>query len=305
MANRITYGYCPTKWRRWPTVSLAMAPSPGKGEPEELPTPAQQPETTPETEVAPEPFMDNDLPPALPQEPSATEDFEEPSESPLTPPPFGQTPGADGQTPAGDQPPTPPFGDAIPGLPSSQAPSADGQPTEPAAPTQPSPDFFSTPDAPPTMPDDDPFKDDPEPPSGAADPNSGTSTNMPSPAQVASRPVLIPALAGTRQAFESRPLERQTSGTQLSETQLSEARPAAFDGERPAREEPRLLSDPGESSNPAVLPSSETVRGNPLRPSASVIRQTSTAPPPQRPARSIAASQPDQREWRRNPLRAK
>lgn len=279
VANRITYGYFPTKWRRWPTAEFAMAPP---AMPEVVPTPAVEPEDEPDLEAAPE--FDPDLPPPLPTDdlPEPAES-ELPSEAPFTSPPLGEMPGSDTTTPAPQSTTPPPFGD-VPGLPGEQATPSPAAPGG-DQPAQPPTDLFEAPSPTPApaMPDDDPFKDDPEP---APNPTGESGGSMqPQSAEVASQPALIPAL-------EQVP-RQNTAAVAESRSLVAQRGPA---------EEPRMLAPAEETERSAPLPRHAPVSNNPLRTSSTVIRQTSLAP-----AADFAPARPAtvERAWRTNPLRGR
>jgi hypothetical protein len=298
--NRMTYGYFPTKWRRWPTAHLAMTPA----MPEEVPTPALDLDDTEPADSAdsaePAPTFDSDLPPALPDDLPAPGESAVPSEAPITAPPFGDMPGGEpGPSPQGGA--EPPFGD-MPALPSDQ-----GTPSPAAPGAQPPADIFQAPESGPTpaMPQDDPFRDDPEPAPSPGGSSSGSSTS--SSAEVASQPALIPALDSLPPDRYAAPVETQPVEMRPVETRVVEARPVM--ARREQEYQPRLLSPAEEVGEHVPLPPEKSPLVNPIRPertTATMIRQTSLAPAE---APSTAVSRPlEQRSgppWRTNPLRAR
>ncbi|HTM56761.1 MAG TPA: hypothetical protein VL175_22200 [Pirellulales bacterium] len=155
--RRLTYGYTPTSWRRWPGAVPAGAAQPA---PEELPTPATEKGETPAE-------------PAEPREPALT-----PEEAPLVPTeraPSGRAPSersAPAITPESEAPLMPPFDDVPPSPPQRSTetakPPASSDEMPEFSPSQP-PEVVPSEtksratdsDPPPPMPDDNPFKDDP------------------------------------------------------------------------------------------------------------------------------------------------
>ena len=142
--RRITYGYYPTTWRRWPNEG----PTPVKAQPDSLPTPAKKdplPKVEADVPVAPSeemPMFPTDNEPAAP---------EQSLESSLVPP-------------FDDSAPEPPKEDSgereFPGGEPRRPGTRDELPPGPGKVELPAP---STEDLPPTMPEEDPFKDEPEP----------------------------------------------------------------------------------------------------------------------------------------------
>ncbi len=147
--KRVTYGYTPTSWRRWPTDPAAETP---KAEPESQPTPAKEARPSEEPEG---PTLAPEEPPQAPLE-----------NEPATPKPDAMPPFE------------PPFDDTPPALPKEMP-----APTEeklPDAPPELPADTQSPLDsaAPPAPPEDDLLKDDPfkdEPP--ASEKNRGANRN--------------------------------------------------------------------------------------------------------------------------------
>ena len=187
--RRITYGYYPTLWRRWPTGSVAHLPTTAAE-----PTPSITQPTQP-TDELPAPggeYAGPTLTPDLPGQPTLTPD--QPTIQPDEPAPGPAAPGFDTPTPSADEPDTLlPFADEPPAPPTDAPNSSRGTPSSGPAPPSlptPSPDLPSPStndpapelpglepqiqapprdDAPPTMPDDDPFKDDPVQPDSTQD----------------------------------------------------------------------------------------------------------------------------------------
>lgn len=152
--RRITFGYAPTTWRRWPTNGAPAETQPPR---EQLPTPAKEP--TPSTPSQP---------PAAPSE-----------ELPLMP--TEAAPAPPSAAPAETEAPlVPPFDDAPPTPPTSPPQGAGTTPDTPPPSTLPEPpaQLNLSPldgDQPPAMPDEDPFKDElpatPPPSSGKSSQN--------------------------------------------------------------------------------------------------------------------------------------
>lgn len=272
--QRMTYGYVPTSWRRWPTDHLAAGPLP-----EQVPTPAKVPGSQAKPDELPVPTdpSPSDTSPKQPVEPSPlTPPFG--SESPT--PPFGNEPQA---PPFGEEPQTsPPAADPLAVPPSDEppAPPADASETPPAAtsgtteaaPTPesaPATDGSSPPsfdsEGPPTLPTDDPFKDDPE---SSMEPKSGEGARLEQSYQAASQ-----RLAAMR----------------------------APENARVVASEPRLLRADGGNLEVNRLPEAPT-EANPLRQVSHPVRKTSSAV--ELPSPTVISSGREQGVWRRNPLRS-
>jgi len=272
--NRLTYGYFPTKWRRWPGSQFAITPASQR---EEVPTPAQ--ESKPAEPAKPTDEFDVDLPPQLPSDlPEPTTPSPEPSAPDNLEPPFGDAPSSptDAEVPTpsgvveppfGDQPPSQPGVEPTPAMPDSSSP-ADAFPTPDAVPTPPG--------AAPAMPTDDPFKDDPDTapaPTTPAGPGAAASTQATG--EFASQLVLIPAA-------------EVPAPPAIQPTARSNA--------------PRLLSPARRAPQSRLLP--EQAEGNPLRNSnnnSSAVRQTSLSGGT---AATLSTTGAEERVWRRNPLRS-
>jgi hypothetical protein len=187
--RRVTYGYYPTSWRRWPHEGPMHAkkpetirtPTPAKPatKPQEEPTKPRDEETRP---TAPEarPEEDTMLPP--PEEP-------ETRSPPSMMPSFDEEPGQPfRESPPSDEglPRTP----LTPGPPTTPGESSpfEGLPSRSPATAPPAAD-----DAPPTMPTDDPFKDDPPspPPSTEGESPRGETHELPAPEKETQR--IVPA----------------------------------------------------------------------------------------------------------------
>jgi hypothetical protein len=163
--RRLTYGYTPTTWRRWPNATLAGQ----KAATEELPTPAAEPatETKPsstESTAPEEPITIPDEAPLMPEKESPpTTTPTKPETAPLMPP-------------FEDSPPTPPKqleGDTT--APPSDTPEFSPLPPPTIEPEETKSRSLDS-DPPPVMPDEDPFRDDPpspRKPSSSLTPSSG------------------------------------------------------------------------------------------------------------------------------------
>lgn len=285
--ERITYGYFPTTWRRWPTQRVEEAP---ERQPE--PTPAEKPaEAAPAGPRAPSepevPVPAEPVPDLGPPKPPDVEPME---------PPFGAGPL---KPPTEEAPFMPPFNDAPPKLPDAGQdalpfdPTVPPSATPPEKPTEPpsQPESAAPPDGdlPPTMPDDDPFKDEPEgeaaPPAGAPKSSERTRADIMQVAQPANE----------RWRIEG--------ATPPATIHSPEELPIADN------EEPRRLDAVGEMDEPAALPGT-ALRANPLRSASHQSRPRANAarPHPIVPAASFTAAETaradaDGARWRRNPLR--
>ncbi len=268
--KRLTYGYTPTTWRRWPTDGAAGSAKPAA---EQLPTPAAQPlQSAPGTgpTIAPEetPLVPSDEAPLVPTD-----------KGPGTPTPPDEAP----LVPPFDEPPTPPKSSEPDAKPPASEP-ADAPPS-----TLPDPPEFPTHDSdpPPIKPDDDPFKDDP-----------------PSPADVPSK---VPASGGAMGAGNPDATVRQT-GSRSHVADL--AREGASAGPRlmPANslEEPRRLlqsAEVGAQEGHRVVPTAAPLKRNPLRSATQKDSEERIVPTAHWTAdrsSSSAAAAPQ----RRNPLRS-
>jgi hypothetical protein len=270
--KRLTYGYTPTTWRRWPnegTPSVARPPA------EQIPTPAKQPPSATAPGATPE---------DMPLTPT-------PDESPLVPTdsaPSGSTPGA-------EPPLMPPFDDTPPAPPQSQ----EGEAKPPAATTAPGdmavPKSLAEPpsriqsalpdaDPPPAMPDDDPFKDDPPgPPIPLEEPTKKG-------ARLTPRVDENVRTTATRWQSSAKPAEAIVEGPQLMPI--------------PSADEPRRLQPVDvKAEGAAALPHvNMPVKHNPLRSAAHQRHPDRVVPTAswtveQRASTATAAS-------RRNPLRS-
>ncbi len=152
---RITYGYYPTTWRRWPTARHDSS----KGEPEQLPTPAKVPskdgKLAPEEDSAPKPPTEVQTPPA--ETPTAPrEEMKGPaaeSETPL-PLPFEEPLDTQPETKAKEEPGTPPLIDStVPTESPTDLPPTEGPPEPPKSDDEVPTGIKSL--------DEDPFKDEP------------------------------------------------------------------------------------------------------------------------------------------------
>jgi hypothetical protein len=272
--KRLTYGYTPTTWRRWPnegTPSVARPPA------EQIPTPAKQapPATTPDmtTEEAPlTPSMD---------------------ESPLVPTdsvPGGSTPSADPLLPPfDDTPPSPPQGQDGSSKPPTDASAPPDMTTPKSLAEPPSRIQSGMPDAdpPPSMPDDDPFKDDPPGPPIPPDESTKKGARL--------TPILDENVRTTATAWQSptKPAEAIVEGPQLKPLQSAD--------------EPRRLQPVNESPEASIAlpPASVPVKHNPLRAASHERRSDRVVPTAswtveQRASTATAATTAP----RRNPLRA-
>ena len=277
---RMTYGYVPTQWRRWPTVQ-ASATLPA---PEELPTPANSdalpepelpsPRSTVPRESTPRPSGDTLTPPFGPSTLSPPMTDEPPAapfgDEPVAPP-SAADPLAD---PFGDEPPAPPA-DQTPSSPSSQdsVPNQFPPLDEPAPPASETDSLF---ESEPAMPAEDPFKDDPEP---SATPDAGADTRLERNDRAAEEPIAAALQGGPR----------EQDAAQI-DVEMS-----------PQASEPRLLRADGESLEPGRLTTQIQDDPNPLRQVSHPVRKTAykEAAVASPPARAREAS-----VWRRNPLRA-
>jgi hypothetical protein len=301
--QRVTYGYFPTNWRRWPIEAMPVI----QQQPEALPTPAPEPaapKTTPEAEQPP--FGEKPLEPsppldAAPLTPPGQEPMTPPGQPGIAPPPDPfAPPGQEGQEPPPampdakavfppleDEPLVPPgttapkLDDAPPSLPGETAPTApsgaapaEGMPELP--PGQPTP-IPGDGDAPPKMPDDDPFKDDPEgpptPPAATPKPEAGTRLQQPALSTQAARWRIAGAAA-----------------------QPVQATPASVAVNEP---EPARLPT---ADGPAQLPRSS--RANPLRSASRQAPKAQVVPAAASTAPSSSITAGEEPAWRRNPLRS-
>ncbi len=274
--ERVSYGYFPTTWRRWPTEPAE--PAAGQ-QPEELPTPSE-----PATPAIPET-------PLEPTPPDAAGP-EQPDELPVEPP-FGEGPAkppADEspiQLPFGEEPP--PFDDAPPALPTepkdSLLPAFDPTVAPEAMPSEelPEPGKQESPvpdsDLPPTMPDDDPFKDDPQQDIGP-------------PAEPAPKSSTRDEFDRIRQQASTRWLHTAEAPGQLRE---SPALPLP-DGDEPGR-----LEADGDKAQSPLLPGR---RDNPLRSARRTSRPGRIVPAASFSAADTATATGRGVRWRANPLRS-
>ena len=271
--ERMTYGYVPTSWRRWPTDHVAAGPLP-----EKIPTPAKEPRSRTKPDELP-------MPSGEPRDSAPADTSPQlPSEQPAITPPFGSEPAA---PPFGSEPQTPPFGDAAPVPPPSTDPLAVPPSDEPPAPPADAPESApatattttdaaapeSTPtnatppldrDGPPTLPADDPFKDDPE-------------------------AVLEPAPGGGA---------RKDRNQQAAMERLAAMRTQEDAGVMAS--EPRLLRADGGNLEANRLPQT-SADTNPLRQVSHPVRKTSAAVAT--PPKAVISSGREQDFWRKNPLR--
>jgi hypothetical protein len=290
--QRVTYGYFPTQWRRWPIEHVeAVAP----GEPETVPTPAAQPlpEAPPQDEIPQPPSGPAEKPP---EEPSAPPFDTGPPTQPPAAPPGGEMPLP---PPLEDEPfapppsesPLPPFEDAPPGLPPAESPVPGATP-EPPADTKPSEELPEPPgqapppdlDAPPTMPDDDPFKDEPESPmppaAGAPKPDTGRLDEPHRPLPHAAR-------------------WRAPGGTVAARVE-AEPTAAALIPDEPRRLQVDAID--AADAGPALAPA-RPFRANPLRSASRGGRGESIVPTASYTGAAAVADGNDS-AWRRNPLRS-
>lgn len=310
--QRITYGYFPTMWRRWPTERMEAVEQP-EGVPTPAPEPAPQgpevpvpgepggPEKTPPAEPLPPPFGDEpplgppgeEPPPGPPSEEPPLGPPEEaplgpPEEAPLEPPSAKMpTPSEDMLAPPKTDTPSPLLDDAPPEMPRESAggPPAGATPAE--GPSEPSRTDLSPPDsdAPPTMPDDDPFKDDPDslfgPPAGAT-PKPDESMD-----KAGHEPV------GQTGRWRS-PVSAPAASAQAAQADAASA-----------VDEPRRLHVDARDAAPAALPGSRQLRSNPLRSANGASGPGPILPTAGYPASTTAAAAAaDDSAWRRNPLRS-
>lgn len=214
--RRITYGYYPTMWRRWPEA----LPGVGPREPERVPTPAKAggeelPSVEPETPSTP-PAQDSSMPDLPGSEPAMPAPETEPSM-----PSFE------------DSPPTPPTDIEKPSEPLGEPSPADVTPEAPA-PVQPLPDA----DAPPSMPDDDPFKDEPPVEKPAAEPTRGASRT---PVQQATAIHWRGKIESRMDAVETQPVPKESG-------EPNRLKPA--EGALEISEGPALMDNAGLKRNP-------------------------------------------------------
>ncbi|MGD9724204.1 MAG: hypothetical protein AB7O59_23780 [Pirellulales bacterium] len=296
--RRITYGYYPTQWRRWPDAHLMGAPTPAEQAPTpagELPPPGGE-DAGPRVEPEQTPgALEGTLPPSTePGIPGGEPRIEPETESPGTQPRVEPEPGL----PFGDEPPAPPSDTppgnlpGTPGLPgttpSGPVPGLPGLPgLEPQIQAPPADD------APPVMPDEDPFKDDPieQSPSGpaATDPAAPTSSDNRDdpPAPLAEAPEDSPA--GWRGTPRLKVVD-QSAAVIVPEPKLLPT--------EPAREEPsRELS----AAKPEPV-ATESVALNPLRGSRPARQPTRVVTAATWSTDQPAAVTPHL-QTRRNPLR--
>jgi hypothetical protein len=292
---RITYGYYPTTWRRWPTARQGSS----KPDPEQLPTPAKAPkDAKPSTEEdsAPKPPTDTQTPPA--ETPSTPrEEMKGPAAEPETPLPlpFEEPLDAQPDTKPKEEPGTPPLLD-------STAPTespADPTPTE--GPPEPPKGDDEVPTGGKSL-EDDPFKDEPAKDDDAPVP---------------------PAKSGQRQPRVEKSLGKNETNQWrvINRTPNTVAQKASFK-RATSSDEPRRLQqldvDAGLESGPSLIQvdanaasspvdrsvkSPNAISGNPLR-SASAGTGTDRV----LPTASWTAVQPSSETstnggWRANPLR--
>ncbi len=285
--KRMTYGYVPTSWRRWPTDNPPTMPVMEESI-EEVPTPSTLVKPSRETESLP-----------APEEPRrpAVERNDSPAGRSLDPPFGGAAPpsfNAPPQMPAGaGQGGLSPFGDE-PQMPASAAdplalPFDDGPPMPPAdVPNEPLqrpaavPPSFDQPAADPQAPfggNADPFADDPD--QSAPLPESGAELDS--------------LHREIRQQMAIR-------NNHLRSMRLSSEPQSQQDDYSP--EPPRLLQANGESlrAETFVAPREEPV---PFQTVSHPVRRTTATVMPEAPRQVVPAAEVhDGRTWRRNPLRA-
>lgn len=276
--RRVTYGYVPTTWRRWPTAEVEA----GAGQPEALPTLA--PATQPAPEVEPE---SPEIAPGLPLEPTRPEGTT--PEQPVRPPfdegplklPFDEAPlpfddAPPGLSAEGEKTPQPFIDPTVPpdATPSDEMPEPPGRQELPALDE----------DLPPMMPDEDPFKDDPEsdigaPPTAAPKPSESTRDEV--------HRALQPAASRWHVA----------SGAPPGRLRASDAMPIS------ASAEPRHLETEGENAESALLPGRRR-HVNPLRRTAQTSRPKTIVPTASFSGAATATAGFRGPTWRRNPLRS-
>lgn len=264
--ERVTYGYFPTVWRRWPTEYMQAGSAPT---PEEVPTPAQEeplPTIEPETPEAAGPSTGEPTAPAEPPEsplvpPLDPDSLKPPTGSGPTPAPFEDTPS---EVPFEE---APLFEDSPPALPPEGSGKSEST-SEPNLPTQATPAVPDG-DLPPTMPDDDPFKDDPDAELGVPGAAPASGASMPDELAPQQAAVGWSASGGSRVA---RPPESDKA--------------------------PRRLPIGGEEIAPPSTPL-PAMRINSLRSASRSADRHAIVPA----VSYSAADSTDRREWRRNPLR--
>ncbi len=275
--KRITYGYTPTTWRRWPNEGT---PSIAKPAVEEIPTPAKQPSSsTTAPSTAPGSADEAPLMPSM-------------DESPLIPTdsaPSGSTPNAEPplMPPFDDSPPSPPQGqESGSTIPGAANPADMPTPKSLAEPPSRIQNALPDSDLPPAMPDDDPFKDDPPGPPIPVEEPAQKSTRL--------KPRIEENARATATQWQStvKPVEAAVEGPQLVPVSTAE--------------EPRRLPDVEEraEASPALPAASAAPKHNPLR-AASRERQSNGVVPtaswivePPAPTSGATAA------LRRNPLRS-
>jgi hypothetical protein len=269
--KRLTYGYTPTTWRRWPNEGTPNVARPAA---EQIPTPAKQPPGATGPGTTPE---------DMPLTPT-------PDESPLVPTDSAPS----GSTPSAEPPLMPPFDDTPPAPPQGQ--EGDAKPPAATAPDDmPAPKSLAEPpsriqsalpdsDPPPAMPDDDPFKDDPPgPPIPPEEPTKKGARLKPSVEENV-------RTTATRWQSPAKTAETIAEGPQL--TPITSA------------DEPRRLQPVDEKTEGTVAlpPANVPAKHNPLRAAAHERRSERVVPTAswtveQRASTATAAS-------RRNPLRS-
>ena len=246
--RRITYGYYPTTWRRWPTEMLAPTPTPAATPAaEQLPSPAAGEQ--PSGKIEPEqPTIAPDDATLVPTEQQPEPEKPVPTTQPDTMLPYAdKPPELPAETPGG-----------LPAAPSSPAPTKQDFPAP--APSPPAED------APPTMPDDNPFKDDPPAPSVKLEspdskaPDSKTTYKQTS--------LIVPATergANARWRVSGKPEVAAAGAARVTRI--------------PAGQEPALVR-PSErvADGAALVPAATPARHNPLRLTATGTRQASITP---------------------------
>ena len=264
--RRITYGYYPTNWRRWPSEG----PTPAQPQPESLPMPAKKeplPKVEPDLPISPSeevPLFPTDNEPATP---------EKSLESSLVPP-------------FDDSAPEPPKDN------SGEMGVPDGAPRRPSTSQDlpPGPDKVelpapSTEDLPPSMPEEDPFKDEPEP-----NKTSGIRKLQLQTTQISSKESTISQVNG----------QWRTTQVPATATETSTVK------RLPMGEEPGLVplaSDQAVTRPRSAQSSNFQRRGNPLRTTAIRPGEHHVVPTASWSSDSPKTIDPAT-EWRQNPLRA-
>ncbi len=265
--QRMTYGYVPTSWRRWPTDQLAAGPMP-----EQLPTPAKEPSSRTKPDELP-------IPGDAAREPAPTDASPQPpgEQGPLTPPfgsesptpPFGDEPQSPPSAadplavPPSDEPPAPPA-DAPESTPATAPTTTEAAPLESTPADKESPPPSLDGDGPPTLPTDDPFKDDPE---SVVEPKPGSGARSEQHHRAARDRLAAMRAPESARVVASEPRLLRADGGNLDANRLPEA-PAAENPLRQVSHPVRKTSSTVESAPPTVISSGRehgVWRQNPLR----------------------------------------